>query len=222
MRIVGPKGPFYRTVILSNKMITKFMRIFILLLLFSQSSLGDSFQNDIVAAAIDRTYHSVRYDGSYMSIPYPNGDVPESIGVCTDVVIRSYRALGIDLQRLVYEDMSQNFDSYPSRRIWGLSSTDRNIDHRRVPNLQVFFTRNGVKLSVSSRKKDYAPGDIVTWMLPGNLPHIGIVTDQQSVSTGNPLIVHNIGAGPQKNDMLFSYQITGHYRYVPEKYNNHR
>jgi uncharacterized protein YijF (DUF1287 family) len=134
------------------------------------------------------------------------------------VVIRSYRAIGTDLQLLVHKDMSSNFDEYPSNRIWGMKSTDSNIDHRRVPNLQMFFTRNGKKLSISDNGQDYKPGDIVTWMLPGNLPHIGIVTDEISHATGNPLIVHNIGAGPKLEDMLFSYEITGHYRYVPNKY----
>ena len=195
--------------------------VFLLLVLFSQSSLSESFEKDIVAAAIDRTNHVVRYDGSYLSIAYPNGDVPANIGVCTDVVIRSYRALGTDLQRLVHEDMSNHFDRYPSKRIWGLTRTDRNIDHRRVPNLQAFFSRHGMNLPVSDNKQDYSAGDLVTWMLPGNLPHIGIVTNQKSVSTGNPLVIHNIGYGPEKSDMLFRYEITGHYRFVPAKYSNH-
>jgi uncharacterized protein YijF (DUF1287 family) len=116
--------------------------------------------------------------------------------------------------------MAENFESYPSKRIWGLSSTDRNIDHRRVPNLQAFFSRHGQELPITSKKDDYAPGDIVTWMLPGNLPHIGLVTNQTSVSTGFPLIVHNIGSGPVLADMLFDYQITGHYKFVPESYRN--
>lgn len=189
-------------------------------ILFSQSSFGQSFEGDLVAAAIDRTTHNVRYNGSYFSIPYPNGDVPSNIGVCTDVIIRSYRAIGTDLQKLVHEDMTQNFSNYPSKRIWGLKSPDKNIDHRRVPNLQAYFTRHGVKLTASTNKEDYAPGDIVTWMLPGNLPHIGIVTNKTAGSTGNPLIAHNIGAGPKLDDMLFSYKITGHYRYEPKKYNN--
>ena len=132
-----------------------------------------------MAAAIDRTNHVVRYDGSYFSIAYPNGDVPANIGVCTDVVIHSYRALGTDLQRLVHEDMPNNFDRYPSKLIWGLTSTDRNIDHRRVPNLKVFFSRHGMSLSISYNKQDYAPGDLVTWMFPVNLPHIGIMTNQK-------------------------------------------
>ena len=188
--------------------------------LFSQNSLAGSFENQLVNAVIERTKHDVRYDGAYFSIPYPNGDIPSDIGVCTDVIIRAYRAIGADLQRLVHEDMTNHFSAYPSKRIWGLNSTDRNIDHRRVPNLQVFFTRHGTKLPLSENAKDYKPGDIVTWMLPRNLPHIGIVTDQISSSSSNPLIAHNIGAGPKLDDMLFDYTITGHYRYKPKKHNN--
>lgn len=192
----------------------------LLSIFYTQSAFSERFANDFVLAAIDRTTHQVRYDGSYLSIPYPNGDVPSNIGVCTDVIIRSYRAIGSDLQKLVHEDMAQNFNHYPSKRIWGLNSPDKNIDHRRVPNLQTYFTRHGVKLAISSSNKDYAAGDMVTWMLPGNLPHIGIVTNQKSSSTGNPLIAHNIGAGPKLEDMLFHYPITGHYRFVPTKYLN--
>jgi uncharacterized protein YijF (DUF1287 family) len=187
-------------------------------LLISQSSAALDFEDDLVQAAMERTKHEIQYDGSYFKIPYPNGDVPSHLGVCTDVVIRSYRAIGADLQKLVHKDMFSNFEQYPSKRIWGLQSTDRNIDHRRVPNLQVFFTRHGEKMPISDNGKDYEPGDIVTWMLPGNLPHIGIVTDKQSPATGNPLIVHNIGSGPELEDMLFSFKITGHYRYIPTKY----
>lgn len=188
------------------------------LLLVAGRGLADSFQQDLVAAAMERTEHRVTYNGAYYRIDYPNGDVPAEIGVCTDVIIRSYRAIGTDLQQLVHEDMAADFDAYPSRRIWGLSSTDSNIDHRRVPNLQAFFSRHGDSLPRSRNPDDYSPGDLVTWMLPGNLPHIGIVTDTASEETGNPLVVHNIGAGPRLEDMLFAYTITGHYRYVPERY----
>lgn len=185
--------------------------------LFIQSSQATEFTNRLVTAALDRTKHKVRYDGAYISIPYPNGDVPADMGVCTDVIIRSYRALGIDLQALVYEDMANHFSLYPSKQIWGLKKTDTNIDHRRVPNLRVFFSRHGQTLEISQNRPDYKAGDIVTWILAGNLPHIGIVTDQKSKTSGNPLIVHNIGAGPSLDDMLFSYPITGHYRYEPER-----
>jgi len=179
------------------------------------SVLAESFENKLVSAAIARTIHTVKYDGSYFSIAYPNGDVPNNIGVCTDVVIRAYRALGIDLQKRVHEDMKFNFSSYPSKQIWGLTRTDKNIDHRRVPNLQVFFSRNGEVLPISKQKQDYLPGDIVTWKLAGNLPHIGIVVGGFASETTNPLIVHNIGSGPKKEDVLFEYIITGHYRYKP-------
>lgn len=170
---------------------------------------------DLVKAALERTTHQVSYDESYRVIGYPGGDVPSNIGVCTDVVIRSYRQIGIDLQKRVHMDMKKNFSTYPSKRIWGLSKPDPNIDHRRVPNLQVFFSRNGQKLKVTNKPKDYAAGDIVTWLLPGKLPHIGIVTDRYNPRTNTPMIVHNIGQGPELGDMLFKFPITGHYRYLP-------
>lgn len=185
------------------------------LILNSQLSFASSIDSDLVEAALERTKLNVSYDGRYLSIPYPNGDVPASIGVCTDVVIRSYRAIGTDLQKLVHEDMAANFEAYPSKRIWGLNSTDKNIDHRRVPNLQAFLSRQGEELAISDKAEDYKPGDLVTWMVSGNLPHIGIVTDKVSFFSGNPKIVHNIGSGPQLEDMLFSYPITGHYRFNP-------
>jgi uncharacterized protein YijF (DUF1287 family) len=188
----------------------------LLLIHISTHCLAESFENRLAAAALERTQHAVSYDGSYIAIDYPNGDVPGNIGVCTDVLIRAYRSLGIDLQRLVHEDMALNFDRYPSRRIWGQASPDKNIDHRRVPNLQRFFTRHGASLPLTHNGRDYKPGDIVTWLLPGNLPHIGVVSDQVNQLTGVPLIVHNIGAGPKLEDMLFHYQITGHYRYTPQ------
>lgn len=175
---------------------------------------AETFSDMLVEAARERTTHTVRYDGSYHRIEYPNGDVPSNIGVCTDVVIRAYRKVGIDLQVKVHEDMSSNFDQYPSRRIWGLTRPDPNIDHRRVPNLQVFFSRFGKTLQVSNNPQDYQPGDLVTWMLPGNLPHIGIVINERSGDGKRPLIAHNIGAGPKIDDMLFDYPITGHYRYT--------
>ncbi|MBU2870603.1 DUF1287 domain-containing protein [Colwellia sp. E2M01] len=179
---------------------------------------ASEFNEDIVSSLLERTTHQVTYDGAYISIPYPNGDVPSNIGVCTDVIIRAYRKIGTDLQQLVHEDMRANFLLYPSKRIWGLNSTDKNIDHRRVPNLQTFFTRHGQSLTISTNHDDYAAGDIVTWMLPGNLPHIGMVIDQVNPKTGDPMIVHNIGQGPKVEDMIFDFTITGHYRFVPEKY----
>lgn len=189
--------------------------LIVILSVISCSALTEpaGFQLQLVDAALERTSHQVRYDGAYRRIAYPDGDVPADIGVCTDVIIRSYRALGIDLQQLVHEDMRDNFSSYPSKRIWGLSRPDSNIDHRRVPNLQAFFRRHGAELAISLQAEDYQPGAIVSWMLPGNLPHIGIVTNQLAPDTGRPMIVHNIGAGPKLEDVLFSYPITGHYRY---------
>lgn len=168
------------------------------------------FATDLASAAEDRATHRVIYDPSYRAIDYPMGDVPADRGVCTDVVIRAYRAVGVDLQVLVHQDMRANFGKYP--KIWGLKSTDRNIDHRRVPNLETFFTRHGMSLSVSDDPGDYLPGDLVTWRLPGGLPHIGIVTTAVSAS-GIPLISHNIGAGTRVEDMLFDYKIVGHFRF---------
>ncbi len=173
------------------------------------------FPRAFVDAAIERTNHRVIYDGSYRPIHYPGGDVPDSIGVCSDVVIRSYRALGVDLQKLVHEDMNVAFDEYPSK--WGLQKPDANIDHRRVLNLQTFLRRQDAEFPVTDNPADYKPGDLVTWLLPGNLPHIGIVTDRRLGNGRRPLIVHNIGRGTVLEDMLFSYDVTGHYRYRLER-----
>lgn len=187
---------------------------FLLAISVSPCVFSSTFSEDLALAAEARTKHSVRYDGAYIGIDYPNGDVPSDSGVCTDVVIRSYRALGYDLQRLVHEDMLTNFEAYPSKRIWGLSGTDRNIDHRRVPNLQAFFTRHGEVLTIISDANDYMTGDLVTWMVGGSLPHIGIVSTKKE--RGQPMVVHNIGAGPKLENMLFDYPITGHYRFTPK------
>jgi len=171
------------------------------------------FLQKLVAAAIERTHHVVRYDPAYVRIPYPNGDVPPDTGVCTDEIIRAYRAVGVDLQKEVHEDMLHNFSAYPNQRRWLLAHTDTNIDHRRVPNLMAFFSRKGESLPVSARAEEYTPGDLVTWDLGGNVPHIGIVVDRKSPQTGRYLIVHNIGRGPQMENVLFNWKITGHYRY---------
>jgi len=168
-----------------------------------------------VDAALERTGQRVIYDGSYRAISYPGGDVPDNVGVCTDVIIRSYRALGVDLQKLVHEDMTSAFEEY--HRNWELDKPDPNIDHRRVPNLQEFFSRQGVELPLTSEPADYQPGDIVTWLIPGNLPHIGIVVDRWSSDGRRPLVVHNIGAGPVLVDAVFSFEVTGHYRYFPPR-----
>ncbi|HXP80864.1 MAG TPA: DUF1287 domain-containing protein [Verrucomicrobiae bacterium] len=171
------------------------------------------FLKRFVDAAIERTHHAVRYDPAYVRIPYPGGDVPTDTGVCTDEIIRSYRAVGIDLQKEVHEDMVQNFSAYPRNWRWLLARPDSNIDHRRVPNLMVFFQRKGQPLTISSHIEDYSPGDVVTWDLGGGVPHIGIVVDRKSPQTGRYMIVHNIGQGPKMEDVIFNWKITGHYRY---------
>jgi hypothetical protein len=170
------------------------------------------FTRRLVAAAIERTHHSVRYVSAYVRIPYPGGDVPADTGVCTDEIIRSYRAVGVDLQKEVHEDMLRNFAAYPNQR-WHRNHPDPNIDHRRVPNLMVFFQRKGESLPITNRAEDYVPGNLVTWDLGGNVPHIGIVVDQKSRWSGRYLVVHNIGEGPKMEDVLFSWEITGHCRY---------
>ncbi|MEZ5545751.1 MAG: DUF1287 domain-containing protein [Lysobacteraceae bacterium] len=183
----------------------------IALLLAFAASMAFAASPELVTAAREQTRVRTIYDGAYQRIDYPMGDVPAGRGVCTDVVIRAYRALGIDLQVLVHEDMRAHFSTYPKH--WGLRSTDRNIDHRRVPNLQTFFERADAKITISRAAADYLPGDLVTWRLPGNLPHIGIVSDRADDASGHPLVIHNIGAGPVEDDSLFAYPITGHYRY---------
>lgn len=167
-----------------------------------------TFEEKLSNAAISIIDESIVYTPDYVSIKYPNGDVPAKTGVCSDVVIRAYRKLGIDLQKEVHEDMKANFSKYPTK--WGLKKTDTNIDHRRVPNLEVFFERKGKKLPVFKNASDYKTGEMVTWMIGGKLPHIGIVTHKKS-SNGNPMIVHNVGGGQVIEDCLFSWEIVGHY-----------
>lgn len=169
------------------------------------------FYKKLSNAAIELTRDKVIYDPSYYTIPYPNGDVPAGKGVCTDVIIRAYRKLGIDLQKKIHEDMRANFGKYPKK--WGMKSTDRNIDHRRVPNQATFFSRFGTVKKISDKGEDYLPGDIVTWDLGGGITHIGIVTDRKTNDKKRPLIVHNIGQGQVLQDCLFSFKITGHYTY---------
>ncbi|REG98174.1 DUF1287 domain-containing protein [Flavobacterium aquicola] len=172
-----------------------------------------SFEDKLSRAAISIIDPTIDYDSSYFSIKYPNGDIPKNKGVCTDVVIRAYRKLGIDLQKEVHEDMKANFSEYPNLKKWGMTKTDTNIDHRRVPNLEVFFERKGIKLPVSENADDYKTGEIVTWMINGKLPHIGIITNKKSHDGKRNLIVHNIGGGQDLEDCLFSYEIVGHYKY---------
>jgi uncharacterized protein YijF (DUF1287 family) len=171
------------------------------------------FLQRLVAAAIARTNHHVRYDPAYVRIPYPGGDVPADTGVCTDEVIRSYRAVGVDLQKEVHDDIAANWTAYPHDRRWLEAHPDTNIDHRRVLNLGVFFRRNGETLPITSIAADYSPGDWVTWDLGGGVPHIGIVVDRKLPGSDRYTVVHNIGAGPLREDVLFRWKITGHYRY---------
>lgn len=171
----------------------------------------EDFYKKLSDATLTLTEQKVTYDPSYFSISYPNGDVPSDKGVCTDVVIRAYRKLGIDLQKEVHEDMKSNFGIYPKN--WGLSKTDKNIDHRRVPNLMKFFSRFGTVKSISKTPENYLPGDIVCWSLGGGLTHIGLVVDKKSSDQERFLIVHNIGGGQVLADCLFDYKIIGHYRY---------
>lgn len=166
----------------------------------------------LIVAAQAQVGITLRYDPSYTRLKFPNGDVPREIGVCTDVVIRAYRdAFGFDLQSAVNADMKRNFSAYP--KIWGLKGTDSNIDHRRVPNLRAFLKRKGAQLAASSDGLAYLPGDLVTQNLPGNLPHIAIVSDTMNAGETAPLVIHNIGGGAQIEDTLFAYQISGRYRF---------
>jgi uncharacterized protein YijF (DUF1287 family) len=165
---------------------------------------------DFVTAARTQIGKTVRYDPTYYTLGYPNGDVPLEGGVCTDVVVRALRASHhMDLQKLVHEDMQHAFSQYPKN--WGLKGTDKNIDHRRVLNLQTYFKRKGYELPISSNAADYQAGDLVTVLLPANLPHIMVVSDKTAPSN-TPLIIHNIGDGTQEEDRLFEFKITGHYR----------
>lgn len=163
-----------------------------------------SFGFKLSNAAISIIDSSIKYAPDYVSIPYPNGDVPSHTGVCTDVVIRAYRKLDIDLQELVHEDMKQHFNLYP--KIWGLCKPDTNINHRRVPNLEVFFSRFVKELEISNNPDEYKPGDIVTWLINNKLPHIGIVTHLKSDDKKRPMIVHNIGGGQVIEDCLFEFE----------------
>ncbi len=171
-----------------------------------------TFEEKLSNSAISIIDPEVIYTPNYVSIKYPNGDVPAKTGVCTDVIIRAYRKLNIDLQKEVHEDMKINFSHYP--KTWGLKTTDKNIDHRRVPNLETFFTRKGKKLAVTQNPADYKTGEIVTWMINGKLPHIGIITHLKSKDGKRPLIVHNVGGGQVLEDCLFSYKIVGHFSYT--------
>jgi uncharacterized protein YijF (DUF1287 family) len=189
----------------------KFLSILIIIFCVFTSKAQNQFAQKLSDAALSLTKDKVTYDPAYFTLKYPNGDVPSDKGVCTDVVIRAYRKLGIDLQKEVHEDMAKNFSKYP--KTWGLKKPDTNIDHRRVPNLRVFFAKFGKSKSIETKPELYVPGDIVTWLLPGNLTHIGIVVNKKSADGKRYLIVHNIGGGQVIEDCLFKFNITGHYQY---------
>ncbi len=166
----------------------------------------------LLESAVKQTSLTKSYDPNYTVIAYPNGDVPAEKGVCTDVVVRAFRAAGVDLQKEIHEDMTANFTLYPKK--WNLKSPDANIDHRRVPNIQTFFTRRGKSLPVTKNAADYKPGDVVTWDLNGKgMTHVGLVSNFYNQNTGRYSIIHNIGAGALAEDILFDWQITGHFRY---------
>jgi len=184
----------------------------VLLALTLNAALGQSdFYNRLADSALVLTEQKVQYDPAYIQIDYPGGDVPADKGVCTDVIIRAYRKLGIDLQKEVHEDMKAHFDAYP--KIWGLSHTDKNIDHRRVPNLMTFFERYGTIKKITCNPGDYQPGDIVCWNLGDGITHIGIVSNKKSADGQRYQMMHNIGSGQVLDDCLFSFKIIGHYQY---------
>jgi uncharacterized protein YijF (DUF1287 family) len=185
--------------------------VFILFISLNTTSAQDNFYARLADSAILLTKQNVKYDPSYFKIKYPNGDVPADRGVCTDLIIRAYRKLGIDLQKEVHEDMLAHFGKYPSK--WGMRHPDSNIDHRRVLNLMTFFTRNGTVQSITATPADYLPGDIVCWDLGGGITHIGMVINRKSADRKRYLIVHNIGGGQVLADCLFEFKIIGHYRY---------
>ncbi len=183
---------------------------------FSQAPFShpQAWAEKLITAAEGQIGQTIRYDGSYARLDYPGGDIPRDVGVCTDVIIRAYRdAFNVDLQKQVHQDMRKNFAAYP--KIWGLKRTEKNIDHRRVPNLEQFFNRRKARVKISNDAKDYLPGNMITSRLPGNLPHIAIVTQRPNADANRPLIVHNIGAGTRLEDGLFDYKIVGHYHYNP-------
>lgn len=192
-------------------MIKVIFKTFLLLLTYSSVCAQTSFFARLADSAFVLTKQKVVYDPSYFRIGYPNGDVPSDKGVCTDVVIRAYRKLVVDLQKEVHEDMKANFEKYPKN--WGLSKPDKNIDHRRVPNLMTFFTRHGTVKKITQNPLDYQPGDIVCWNLGGGITHIGIVSKIKARDGQRFLIIHNIGAGQVIEDVLFDYKIIGHYRF---------
>ena len=191
------------------------LKILVFISTISRAVGQSSFYDRLADSTLTLTKQIVRYDPAYFQLDYPNGDVPKDKGVCTDVVIRAYRKHGIDLQKEVHVDIKSNFSKYP--KIWGLSEPDKNIDHRRVPNLMTFFTRHGTTKPITTNSKDYLPGDIVCWNLGGTVTHIGIVVKKKSNDRQRYLIVHNIGGGQVIEDCLFKFKIIGNYRYEKER-----
>ena len=186
------------------------IRTLIIFLIIFNHAYGQVYDT-LSVSALKLTEQEVTYDPDYFLIDYPDGDIPSDKGVCTDVIIRAYRLIGIDLQKDVHEDMKANFDEYPN--IWGLEKPDKNIDHRRVPNLMTLFERKGTVKPITNKAEDYVPGDIICWDLGGGITHIGIVVHIKSDEGLRNLIVHNIGAGQVIEDCLFDFKIIGHYRY---------
>lgn len=175
-----------------------------------EENLANTQGGKVVLAARWQIDKTTSYDPAYVGLEYPNGDLPIEKGVCTDVVIRALRkSLEKDLQQLVHEDMRGNFSKYP--KIWGLSRPDKNIDHRRVPNLRTYFKRQGWSMRVTKVANNYQAGDLVTCTVAGNRPHIMVVSNRKNAA-GVPLVIHNIGGGTQEEDCLFTYPLTGHYR----------
>lgn len=166
--------------------------------------------NILMQSLESQTQLTTSYNPAYVILEYPNGDVPIHTGVCADVVVRAMRANHIDLQKELHVDMSQHFSMYPNR--WNLKTTDKNIDHRRVANLMKFFERKQKSISITKNENDYKPGDIVAWKLNNGLLHIGMVYNGTN-EDGIPLIVHNIGNGTTIADVLFQWEIIGHYRW---------
>jgi len=188
-----------------------FLPLFFYILVTSTAFAQSDFYQQLADSSLTLIQQKVVYDPTYFRIDYPNGDVPSGKGVCTDVVIRAYRKMGIDLQKEVHEDMKANFSLYP--KFWGLKRPDKNIDHRRVPNLMKYFSRHESEQIISNNAADYLPGDVVSWRLNGGLTHIGMVSAQKSDDGKRFLIVHNIGAGQVLEDCLFEFEIIGHYRF---------
>jgi len=190
---------------------TTLLNLLLLVSTFNLATGQTNFYDKLSDAALGLTKQKVVYDPAYFTISYPNGDVPADKGVCTDVIIRAYRKVGIDLQKEVHEDITANFNKYPKK--WGLKRSNTSIDHRRVPNLMVFFARHGKIEPITDKPDDYLPGDIVCWNLGGAITHIGLVVNKKSTDSKRNLIVHNIGGGQVLADCLFEFKIIGHYRY---------